>query len=187
MGRLVENCLNILYNIYKENIMNYFDKAKDDFKAKLRSIFGDDVQKKLNESLDSDKREFNFTGEVDYTVKVENDGEYDEYYVYDNTGKIVEIFTDDMVDQDGILTSGIRKSIRDQYISEEKPEDEAKEELEDESEDVDGSEESEEDTEEVESDEPEETEESDDKLEGEEDEDEDEKEDDTELEGEPVA
>lgn len=167
--------------------MNYFDKAKEDFKEKLRSIFGDGVQKKLNESLHSDKREFNFTGEVDYTVKVENDGDYDEYYVYDNTGKIVEIFTDDMVEQDGILTSGIRKSIRDQYISEEKPEEEAKEELEDDSEDVDGSEDpedSEETTEEVESDEPEETEESDDKLDGEV---VDEKEDDTELEGDPVA
>ena len=159
--------------------MEYFDKAKEEFKARLQDIFKNDIYKKLEESVHSDKKEFNFSGEVEYTVKVENDGEYNEYYVYDGTGKIIEIFTDDMVDSDGILTSEIRKAIRDQYTTEVAPT------VSDEVEDVESEDETDEEEEVETPDEEEEVETPDVELEGEPAEDVTDDKDD-ELEGEPV-
>lgn len=89
--------------------MGFYDGAKDQLRGKLKAIFeNNEYEGEMEEEAPT---EFNFTGDVDYTIKVEPEDGYVEYYVMDGDGNIVEIFTDEMAEQSGTLTSEIRQAI----------------------------------------------------------------------------
>lgn len=96
--------------------MGYFDEAKEKLRNQVKAIFeNEDFMGQMSEDEDSGMEEFDFTGDVNFHVKVEDDGEYKEFYVHDEDGNIVEIFTSEMVDLDGRLPASVRAAIFDQY------------------------------------------------------------------------
>lgn len=101
----------------------------ENFKTKLSEIFESmDYSAAINEEIAGEsKTKFAHQGAdgKSYTVEVEKSE--NEFYVYDESGKKIDIFQPDMIDLDGGVKSNIRKAIVDQYRqnntqgSEEKP------------------------------------------------------------------
>lgn len=91
--------------------MGFYDGAKDKLQSKLQTLFENNEYAEEMEDDGGLAPEFQFTGDVDYTVKVEDEGDYREYYVSDGDGNIIEIFTDEMLDTDGRLPSTMRQEI----------------------------------------------------------------------------
>lgn len=92
--------------------MGFYDGAKDQLRGKLRAIFENNEYE--GEMEEETQNEFNFTGDVEYTVRVEPEDGYTEYYVMDGDGNVIEIFTDEMIGDSGTLTSEIRSAIASQ-------------------------------------------------------------------------
>jgi len=112
--------------------MGRFEGAAKELHKKLKVIFeSNQFTNELKEG--EDVNEFTFTGDVTYNIKVEKDEEHTEYYVMDQDGNIIEIFTDAMVDQDGKVPAAVRQAIVTQAGGEvESTDDDETEEVEDE-------------------------------------------------------
>lgn len=95
--------------------MSLFGESLEKLRKDVTAIFENDEYVKDLQTDNTIEDEFDFSGEVNYRVKVEDDGEEKEFYVFDEDGQIVEIFTSAMAGQDGRIPAAVRQDIVSQY------------------------------------------------------------------------
>jgi hypothetical protein len=84
----------------------------ENFKSGLKKIF-----ENVNHFKEEDvpKKEFIYTSPDGMVLKIEVEANEGEFYVYDKTGKQIDLFNMQLVNQDGAITKDVRQAIVDQF------------------------------------------------------------------------